>query len=478
MAKPTGFLDHARRTPPHRPVAERIGDYLEVELPLPPDELTRQAARCMDCGIPFCHGWGCPLANRVPEFNDMVYRTRWREALAILHATNNFPEITGRICPAPCEAACTLSINDEPVLIRHIELQIAERGWQAGWIRPNPAAQATGRKVAVIGSGPAGLAAAQQLARAGHNVTVFEKDDRIGGLLRYGIPDFKLDKRVLDRRLDQLRAEGVQFEPAVEVGADISPRYLRRTYDAVVLALGAGRPRDLRVPGRGLENVHFALEYLSCQNRLNAGDDVPSPLTAAGRVVAVIGGGDTGSDCVGTAVRQGAKQVHQLEILPAPPRDRNPQTPWPQWPNILRTSTSHEEGCTRRWGVLTKRLSGRGIHVEHLHACRVEWVHHPGGWRMRELAGTDFTLDVDMVLLAMGFLHVTHTGLIEKMGLTLDDRGSVKVDADGMTSQAGVFAAGDAVAGASLAVRAIQAGREVAPGVDRYLRARPDPPPP
>ncbi len=472
MAKPTGFIEHAREEVGHRPVEERVRDYFEVELPLPEEHLVRQAARCMDCGIPYCHGIGCPVQNRIPEFNDLLYRGRWREACENLHATNNFPEITGRVCPAPCEAACTLSINDEPVLIRHIELQLAERGWREGWIAPQPPKRKTGRRVAVVGSGPAGLAAAQQLARAGHEVVVFEKDDAVGGLLRYGIPDFKLDKRILDRRLAQMRAEGVAFQTGVIVGEDISGRYLRKMFDAVCLTVGAGEPRDLAVPGRGLENVHFAMEFLKQQNLSNAGRLEPDArrVTAKGKIVAVIGGGDTGSDCVGTARRQGAREIHQLEILPKPPDRRPDDTPWPLWPRVLRSSTSHEEGCIRRWCVLTKRLSGVGVRVTDLHGCEVVWTAGAGGWKMAEKPGTDFSMKVDLVLLAMGFVHVVHAGLVDSLDLKLDSRGNLQVAEDYMTSTAGVFAAGDAAMGASLVVRAIYAGRQAAAAIDRWLR--------
>ena len=473
MAKPTGFLDYPREDVPHRPVAERIGDFFDVDVPLPPEELTRQAARCMDCGIPFCHGAGCPLGNRVPEFNDLVYRNRWAEACRLLHATNNFPEITGRICPAPCEASCTLNINDDPVLIKHIELQVVERGWAEGWIVPQPAAERTGKRIAVVGSGPAGLAAAQQLARMGHGVTVYEQADRIGGLLRYGIPDFKLEKHILDRRLEQMRAEGVTFETQVTIGADLSIKYLRGRFDAICLALGAGRPRDLAVLGRGLENVHFALEYLTQQNRINAGDELPPEtprITALDKVVVVIGGGDTGSDCVGTAIRQGATKVHQFEILPRPPERANPETPWPEWPRILRTSTSHEEDCERRWCVLTRKLSGQGIRVRQLHGVEVEWIAGPKGHRMTERPGTEFSLPVDLVLLAMGFVHVEHSGLVDSLGLALDDRGNIRIDPDYMTGEPGIFAAGDAPTGASLIVHAIAAGRRAADAIDRWVR--------
>ncbi len=473
MGKPTGFMEYDRQDVPHRPVTDRVKDYFEVDVPLPEEMLLQQAARCMDCGIPFCHGTGCPLANRIPEFNDLVYRGRWKEACDSLHATNNFPEITGRVCPAPCETACTLNINDEPVLVRHIELQIVERGWDEGYIVPQLAKEKTDKRVAVIGSGPAGLAAAQQLARAGHEVTLFEKDDRIGGLLRYGIPDFKLDKSILDRRLKQLEAEGVSFRPAANIGEDISPKYLRARYDAVLLAMGATSPRDLTIPGRGLENIHFAMDYLRQQNRINAGDSIPGEerINAKDKIVVVIGGGDTGSDCVGTAVRQGARQVHQLEIMPKPPESPDPATPWPTWPRVLRTSSSQEEGCKRRWSVLTKKLSGVGVRVAQLHGIEVEWIPTDDGrMKMQEVEGSEFTMKVDLVLLAMGFVHVAHQPLADPLGLKFDGRGHIIVDAEYHTSERGVFAAGDCASGASLVVHAINNGRQAAAAVNRWLK--------
>ena len=475
MAKPTGFIEYARQEPGHRGVAGRVRDYREFYLPLSEEQIRRQAARCMDCGIPYCHGAGCPVVNRIPEFNDLLYHRRWREAAENLHSTNNFPEITGRICPAPCEAACTLSINDDPVLIKHIEYQIAERAFAEGWIKPRRPRRASGKRVAVIGSGPAGLAAAQQLARAGHGVVVFEKDEDPGGLLRYGIPDFKLEKRIVRRRLGQMRQEGVEFQTGVLVGEDLSARYLRRTFDATCLAMGAGEPRNLLVQGRDLEGVHFAMDFLTQQNKVVSGEmslHEPERISASGKVVVVIGGGDTGSDCVGTARRQGAKAVHQFEILPKPPAERPPETPWPSWPRILRTSSSQEEGCRRRWSVMTKRLTGVEGRVTHLHGCEVDWVRDAGGWQTRERPGTAFSMEVDLVLLAMGFVHVVHRGLVDSLGLALDARGNVTVNDASMTSREGIFAAGDTVSGASLVVRAIYAGRQAAAGVDRWLASR------
>ncbi len=474
MGKPGGFLEHNRREVTHRPVEERVGDFKEINVPHPEELLVEQAGRCMECGIPFCHGTGCPLQNRIPEFNDLIFRGRWQEACENLHSTNNFPEITGRVCPAPCETSCTLSINDEPVLIRHIEFQIVERGFEKGWILPKPASKLSGKRVAIVGSGPAGLAAAQQLARAGHEVTVFEKDDRIGGLLRYGIPDFKLDKSIIDRRLEQLSAEGVHFQTNVLVGEDISVRYLRGRFDAVSLAMGAGQPRDLQVPGRDCDGVVFAMDYLAQQNRCCGGDEIAADrqITAKDKVVVVIGGGDTGSDCVGTAHRQGAREIHQFEILPQPPASRADDNPWPDWPNIMRTSTSQQEGCQRRWSVMTKKLSAQNGRLSELQGCEVEWIGDGQNRRMQEIPGSEFSLPADLILLAMGFEHVVYPGLIEKFGLELDNRGNVTVDENFMTSEEGVFASGDTVEGASLVVRAIQSGRKAAAGVDRWLRNR------
>ena len=469
-----GFLKYKRKDVGHRPVKQRIHDFAELDLPLTPDEIYQQAARCMDCGIPFCHGVGCPLRNSIPDINELVYEDHWQQACQMLHSTNNFPEITGRVCPAPCETACTLSVNDEPVLIRHIEFQIIERGFEQGWIKPMPAAEKTGKRIAVIGSGPAGLAAAQQLARTGHDVVVFEKDQKVGGILRYGIPNFKLEKHILDRRLEQLITEGVEFQTDVNVGKDISAHYLQKMFDCVCLTMGAGQPRDLNIPGRGYENIFFAMDYLTAQNRLNSNEiiDESKIINAKDKIVAVIGGGDTGSDCVGTARRQGAKKIYQFEILSKPPETRPPDTPWPIWPRIMRTSSSHEEGCQRQWSICTKKFSGgAGIYAKELHGCQVEWIKKAGNWKMKEVSGTDFSIEVDIVLLALGFVHVQHEGLIKELELALNERGNLATD-NYQTIQPWVFAAGDTVSGASLVVRAIDSGRQAAAAIDRWLKTQ------
>jgi glutamate synthase (NADPH/NADH) small chain len=456
----------------HRSIQERIQDWHEIDQPLVDRVLTEQAGRCMDCGIPFCHSLGCPLGNRIPEFNELAYKNRWREAASNLHSTNNFPEITGRVCPAPCETACTLALNDRAVNIKQIEFQIAERAFAGNWLEPLRPKQKTGKEVAVIGSGPAGLAAAQQLAREGHEVVVFEKDDRLGGLLRYGIPDFKLEKQILDRRLKQMVSEGVKFEPNVNAGVDVSAADLRKRFDAILLCMGAGQPRDLRVPGIELDGVHYAMDYLPQQNRRVAGDSFGEnreEIHAKDKHVIVIGGGDTGSDCVGTAIRQEAASVTQLEILPQPPEGYNPETPWPFWPKIMRTSSSQEEGCERRWSTLTKAITGTDGHVTHLHACVVAWTLGAKGWQMQEIPGADFTWPADLVLIAMGFVHVVHSGLVADLGVELDVRGNVVVDR-WMSTVPGIFAAGDTVRGASLVVHAINQGRLCAAACDQWLR--------
>ena len=416
MGEIKGFMKYKRQSADYRPVEERIHDFKELELPLTPEQIQQQAARCMDCGIPFCHGMGCPLHNNIPDFNELIYQGNWREACELLHSTNNFPEITGRVCPAPCETACTLAISDQPVLIRHIEFQIVERGFAEGWIKPMPAAKKTGKRVGIIGSGPAGLAAAQQLARAGHEVTVFEKDQKTGGILRYGIPDFKLGKSVIDRRLNQLSAEGVRFQTDTTVGKDISAHYLQKQFDCICLTMGAGEPRGLPVQGSDYENIVYAMDYLTSQNRICAGEAVNQRvINAKDKKVVVIGGGDTGSDCVGTARRQGAKQIVQIEILPKPPIDRPDDTPWPNWPRIMRTSSSHEEGCERLWSVMTTKFTGAETRVSKIHCCKVDWVQQDNNWKLKEIPGTEVILDADIVLLAMGFVHPTHVGLLDHL---------------------------------------------------------------
>ncbi|MBN1481341.1 glutamate synthase subunit beta [candidate division KSB1 bacterium] len=472
MAKATGFLEYIREEAPKRLVHQRVRDYNEFEQLLPEEKLARQAARCMDCGVPSCHSYGCPVQNRIPDFNDLVYRNHWRRALDVLHATNNFPEVTGRVCPAPCETACTLGINQPPVTIKHIELQIIERGFREGWVIPEIPSVKTGKRVAIVGSGPAGLAAAQQLARAGHEVVLMERADRIGGLLRYGIPDFKMEKRIIDRRLQQMADEGVIFETGVEVGKDLSVRYLQRSFDAVLIAAGATVPRDLDLPGRDLDGVHFAMDFLTQQNKVNAGDTMEEQqILAKDKHVIVIGGGDTGSDCVGTSIRQAARSVTQIELLPRPPQERLPRNPWPEWPTIYRTSTSHQEGCERDWSILTKAFEGKGGQVTKIKGVKLDWRQEKDGkWTMTEIPGSDFELKADLVLLAMGFTHVEPGPLMHDYGLNTDQRGNVIVDDNMMTSEKGVFAAGDTVLGASLVVRAIYQGRRAAAGVNAYLR--------
>jgi len=471
VGKATGFLEIAREVPPRRAVAERVRDWREIYLEFPAEKLRAQGARCMDCGVPFCHR-GCPLGNVIPDWNDLVYRDRWRQALERLTATNNFPEFTGRLCPAPCEGSCVLGINADPVTIRQIELEIVERGFAEGWIKPEPPLARSGKSVAVVGSGPCGLAAADQLNRAGHHVTLFERADRIGGLLRYGIPEFKLEKRVLDRRLALMAAEGVTFRTQVEVGKSLAVETLRRDFDAILLAGGATKPRDLPVPGRDLDGIHFAMEYLPLQNRRCMGEAVPDAgfISARGKRVVIIGGGDTGADCLGTAHRQGAAAVCQLELLPAPPPTRPEDNPWPLWPNIFRTSSAHEEGGVRDFCVSTKRFVGEHGRVQQLQAVRVEFVPDAAGRRtLREVAGSEFSLDADLVLLAMGFLGPEKDGALAQLGVGLTPRGTVATDADRMTSVPGVFCAGDMARGQSLIVWAIAEGRQAAAGIDRWL---------
>ncbi|MBI2964326.1 MAG: glutamate synthase subunit beta [Deltaproteobacteria bacterium] len=469
MGKITGFLEIPRELPPRRPVEERLKDWRELEGKLPEEKLRAQGARCMDCGIPFCHQ-GCPLGNIIPDWNDLVYRGRWREAIQRLHSTNNFPEFTGRVCPAPCEEACVLNINNDPVTIKQIEKQIVDHAWHEGWVAPAPPPCRTGKRVAVVGSGPAGLACAQQLARAGHAVTVFERADRIGGLLRYGIPDFKLEKHLIDRRMEQMRAEGVTFVTRANVGVDLPTAQLRREFDALCLAGGATQPRDLAILGRELDGIHFAMDFLPQQNRLVAGDAVPDPISARGKRVIILGGGDTGSDCLGTSNRQGAISVHQFELLPRPPDQRTAEMPWPQWPMIFRTSSSHEEGVVRDFSINTQRFSGENGRVRKLHAVHLEWQRGDDGRvRMVEIRGSEFEMDCDLVLLALGFLGPERRGPIDDLGLKLDERGNVQVDRAYGTSEPGVFACGDLRRGQSLVVWAIWEGREAARGVDAFL---------
>ncbi|MCS5658023.1 MAG: glutamate synthase subunit beta [Dehalococcoidia bacterium] len=475
MGDPSGFLQTPRVPPQRRPVDERMGDYRELYQDWPETEAKDQGSRCMDCSVPFCH-MGCPLGNVIPDFNHQVYLGNWEAALRVLQSTNNFPEFTGRICPAPCEAACVLNINDDPVTIEYIEKEIADRGFAEGWIKPEPPQNRTGKKVAVVGSGPAGLAAAQQLNRAGHWVTVFERNEYIGGLLILGIPDFKLDKEVVVRRVDLLSEEGVEFRTGVNVGQDFPVQRLLDEYDAVCLTCGSTEARDLPVPGRQLTGVHFAMEYLTQQNRLIAGQTIdPSErINAEGKRVVILGGGDTGADCLGTALRQGAEVVHQFELLSEPPEKRRSNNPWPQWPMILRSSPAHEEGGVRDYDILTKSFTGRNGQLDQLHAVRLDWSQFDENGRpiMQEIEGSAFDVDADLVLLAMGFLHPEHKGMVEDLALELDPRGNIKADENKMTSRPGVFTGGDASRGQSLVVWAIAEGREMARGVDSYLMGR------
>lgn len=469
MGKHTGFKEFQREQASRRPVAERVNDWFEIYQPLPEEKLREQGARCMDCGVPFCHT-GCPVNNLIPDWNDLVYRGRWKEAIRQLHSTNNFPEFTGRICPAPCEASCVLAINEPAVTIKQIEKNIVDRAFQEGWIVPEPPKHRTGKKIAVVGSGPAGLAAAQQLNRAGHSVTVYEKADRIGGLLRYGIPEFKMEKHIVDRRVEQMTAEGVKFVVNAHVGKNVPIEDLQRDYDAILLAGGAEAPRDLNVPGRELKGIHFAMDYLPQQNKRCEGDQLDSALDilANGKHVVIIGGGDTGADCLGTAHRQKPLSVHQFEIMPMPPQNRSPLTPWPLWPMQLRVEGAHEEGGVRDWSVATTKFTGDANgNVKQLHAARVG----PAP-KFEPIPGTEFTMDADLVLLAMGFLGPVRQGLIEQLGVNLDARGNVATDANYMSSVPGVFAAGDLRRGQSLVVWAIAEGRKAAEGINQYLAGK------
>jgi glutamate synthase (NADPH/NADH) small chain len=467
VADKEGFLKHVRVTPRRRPVSVRLRDWNEVYEDLPAETLNEQASRCMNCGIPFCHN-GCPLGNLIPEWNDLVHRDFWRAASDRLHATNNFPEFTGRLCPAPCEAACVLGISQDPVTIKQVEVEIVDRAFDEGWVVPVPPDALTGKRVAVVGSGPGGLAAAQQLTRAGHAVTVFERDDRIGGLLRYGIPEFKMEKRHLDRRLEQMAAEGTVFRPGVNAGIDITADELRRDFDAIVLAGGATVARDLPIPGRELGGIHQAMEYLPWANRVQQGDLDESPITAAGKKVVIIGGGDTGADCLGTAHRQGATSIHQFEIMPRPPESRDESTPWPTYPLMFRVTSAHEEGGERVFAVNTERFHGADGVVSRLSAHEVV----VSGREFQKVDGTDFELEADLVLLAMGFLGPERPGLLTDLGVELDARGNVARGKNFETNVPGVFVAGDMGRGQSLIVWAIAEGRAAAAGVDEYLQGR------
>jgi glutamate synthase (NADPH/NADH) small chain len=473
MGDPRGFMKVPRVEAGYRPAKERVFDFGEVEQTLNKKDRKLQASRCMDCGVPFCN-WGCPVGSKIPEWQDALYRDNLKEAYYILHSTNSFPEITGRICPAPCEKSCVLAIHEEPVTIRENECSTVEQAFEAGIIRANPPKFRTGKKVAVIGSGPAGLSAADLLNRAGHHVTVFEKNDAIGGLLRYGIPDFKLNKRVIDRRLEIFVDEGIDFKTNVTVGVNISKDELLEKFDAVLLAVGAEQPRDLPVEGRDLDGVHFAMDFLTQQNKVVAGKTIPAKkrISAKDKHVLVIGGGDTGSDCVGTSNRQQAKSVTQIEILPKPPEKRESNNPWPYWPNTLRSSSSHEEGCERRWSLSTKRFIGENGKLKQTEVVQVEWAKDENGrWIMNEVEGTTQLLDTDLVLLSMGFTQPVHNGLLDTLGVEYDPRGNVKVDEMKQTTVEKIFAAGDAEKGASLVVHAIEAGKVAARGVDAFLRA-------
>jgi len=480
VGKPTGFLDYRREVAHRRPTEQRVSDYLEVYEPFPLDKLQAQGARCMDCGVPFCHQ-GCPLGNLIPDWNDLVYRGQWKAAIERLHSTNNFPEFTGKLCPAPCEASCVLGINNDPVTIKQIEASIVEMAWNEGWIKPEPPLAMTGKKVAIVGSGPAGLACAQQLARAGHSVTVYERADRIGGLLRYGIPDFKMEKRHLDRRLAQMEAEGVVFVPGTNVGVDLPAWQLLDEFDAVCLCGGSTRPRDLAIEGRNFSGIEFAMDYLTGQNRRGAGDQVDEStfLSAQGKNVIIIGGGDTGADCLGTVHRHGCKSVHQFEIVPRPPDERLSNNPWPQWSNIFRVSSAHEEGGYREYSIMTKRFHGENARVCALETIQVEPKTNNGRLEFVEMPGTERVYPAELVLLAMGFVGPEKNGLIEQLGVELDKVENVKSDLTSKrTNIPKVFTAGDMTRGQSLIVWAIAEGRQAASGIDEFLMGSSDLPKP
>jgi glutamate synthase (NADPH/NADH) small chain len=472
MGKPTGFIEIPRRERADAPVADRVQHFREFVIPLSESELREQGARCMDCGVPFCHP-ACPVNNIIPDWNDLVYRDDWRRALEVLQSTNNFPEFTGRICPAPCEAACTLNLIDQPVTIKTIECAIVDKGWEEGWITPQIPAHKTGKRVAIVGSGPAGLACAQQLARAGHQVEVFEKNNRIGGLLRYGIPDFKMAKSLIDRRMAQIRAEGVEFHPNTHIGVDTPAHQLLAAFDAVVLAGGAEHPRDLPIPGRELKGIHFAMDFLMQQNRRVAGDNLSEQgaINAKDKHVIVIGGGDTGSDCIGTSFRQGALSVTQLEIMPQPPEKEDKLLTWPNWPYKLRTSSSQAEGALRDWAVATKSFLGENGQITTLQVARLQWLQsQEGHWKMQEIPNSEFEIPADLVLLAMGFIHPVHEGLLQELNIALDKRGNVQANTERyQTSIPKVFTAGDMRRGQSLVVWAIREGRQAARAVDEFL---------
>ena len=475
MGDPKGFLKYRRNPSEYRAIKERINDYKEILVLRNEEHAIEQAARCMDCGTPFCH-WGCSLGNFIPEWNDFIYHKQWKKAYELLQVTNNFPEFTGRVCPALCEASCVLGINDDPVTIRDNEVDIIEYAFKKGWVKPNPPLKRTGKKIAVVGSGPAGMAVADQLNKAGHKVTLFEKDDKIGGILRYGIPDFKLNKKIIDRRLNILKKEGIEFITGVEVGIDYPVDKLKRDFDVICLTGGSKEPRDLKIPGRDLKGIYFAMEYLTQSNRRVAGEKIPKDklIDAKGKKVVVIGGGDTGSDCVGTANRQGAERIVQIEVLPKPPVKRPPETPWPLYPKVLKISSSHKEGCERYWSVLTKEFIGddKG-NITKIKCVQVDWKKDDNGkFIMKEIPGTEFEIEADLVFLAIGFVHPVHKGLIEKLGIELDNRGNVKTDNNYMTSVEKIFSAGDMRTGQSLVVKAISEGRRAAHFIDKYLMGK------